>query len=71
MKAKDVLRKMNKQNKVYGMIGGSSPLEKSMIDAMKEYAKLKCKEQRKLCKEAYEDSLTGYDMLSAPEPEFD
>lgn len=53
------------------MIGGSSPLEKSMIDAMKEYAKLKCKEQRKLCKEAYEDSLTGYDMLSAPEPEFD
>lgn len=76
MKAKDVLRRTNKRNKVYGGTGGSSPLEKAMIEAMKEYAKLKCAEQRQLCADecsAFDRGDMGYKdwMIDAPEPEFE
>ena len=40
MTAKEFLRKKNKQNKVYGMIGGSSPLEQSITSTMNEYARI-------------------------------
>ena len=71
MTAKDILRKTNEKNKVFGMIGGNSPLEKSMVEAMKEYAKLKCEEQRKLCQQHFLDTKGYEDIKSAPEPKFD
>ena len=56
MTAKEFLRKKNKENKVYGMIGGSSPLEQSITNAMNEYA-LHIAE--KAVEEYQKESLTG------------
>ena len=46
-------------------------LEESAIEAMKQYAKLKCEEQRESCALSCDDTHFYKEIKNAPEPIFD
>ncbi|KKN10327.1 hypothetical protein LCGC14_1037650 [marine sediment metagenome] len=54
-------------------VEGGNYTNKEKIELIKEYARQKCKEQREICQEIFdnEDYLTGNVYLNAPKPKFD
>ena len=89
MKAKDLKKELSKINKKHWDIIFANPKEYSklykiyvmeMQGLMIEYAKAKCKEQRKLCQEMYNQDLEIADnyfycdsryFINAPTPDFE
>lgn len=77
MSAVDILKSKLPDGYIPELGGG---LVYEIISAMREYAKLKCEEQRKLCYEngtihgcpqAEDQGIDEYSILKAPEPIFD
>lgn len=82
MKAEEILESMCYKNNTQPVYRGKTTKD-IVLQSMREYAKQKCKEQRKICNEniGYSEDGSchecgGYcveenSILNAPEPEFD